>query len=107
MPLCGPPWCEGPSSAPSCSNVHRCSRLLIACPVPTMSLLRVPGLILLLPALAFAAKPLGHEVCVASCYNALKDIKFTNQPGGNGTSCLNYLKVSSTFACTRVRCQDP
>jgi hypothetical protein len=71
-----------------------------------MLLLRFLGVVVLLSALAFASKPLGHEVCVASCYNALKDIKFTNQPEGNGTACLNDLRVSSTFACTRTRCQD-
>jgi hypothetical protein len=53
-----------------------------------------------------AAKPLGHEVCVAACYDVLKSLQFTNQSEGNGTSCLNNLRVSSTFACVRVRCED-
>jgi hypothetical protein len=58
-----------------------------------------------LPPLALAAKPVGNEVCVAACYNALKDIKFTDQPGGNATSCLNDLRISSTYACARIKCQ--
>ncbi|OCT45916.1 hypothetical protein CLCR_00371 [Cladophialophora carrionii] len=63
-------------------------------------------IILVLSTIALAAKPLGHEICVAACYNALSGIEFTDQPGGNGTSCLNDLRVSSIYLCARDRCED-
>ena len=66
----------------------------------------VLAVLLALSPAAFAAKPLGAEVCVAACYNAFTKIKFTDQPGGNATSCLNDLRVKSTFGCARVHCED-
>ncbi|KIW71963.1 hypothetical protein PV04_00189 [Phialophora macrospora] len=72
-----------------------------------MSTLRYLGpLLLVLASFASAAKPLGHQICVAACYNALNDIEFTDQPGGNGTSCLNDLRISSIYLCARARCED-
>lgn len=73
-----------------------------------MALFKYVGLlvVLVLPKSTFAAKPLGREICVAACYDALQHLEFIDQPGGNGTSCLNDLRVSSTFDCVRSRCDS-
>lgn len=73
-----------------------------------MAIFKYAGLlvVLVLPEFTFAAKPLGREVCVAACYDALQQLVFIDQPEGNGTSCLNDLRISSTFDCVRSRCDS-
>lgn len=56
--------------------------------------------------IARAAKPLGAEVCVASCYNALKAIKYADASGGDLTACKNDFRINSTFACIRLHCSE-
>ncbi|RFU28505.1 hypothetical protein B7463_g7827, partial [Scytalidium lignicola] len=53
--------------------------------------------------IAFAAKPLAHEVCAASCYDSFLKIKFS---GKNPSACTNDLKVISTFYCIRQHCTE-
>ncbi len=48
-------------------------------------------------------KPLGKEVCVASCNQALAGVVF---PGKTGTACNSDLRLTSIFYCTKIHCED-
>lgn len=58
----------------------------------------------LLAAVALAAKPLGDQVCVATCYNALLKAKFAGASDKAQTACANPLRVQSTYYCIAERC---
>ncbi|OAR02042.1 hypothetical protein LLEC1_06126 [Akanthomyces lecanii] len=58
----------------------------------------------LLPAVALAAKPLGDQVCVATCYNALLKAKFAGASDKAQTACANPLRVQSTYYCISEHC---
>ncbi|OAA75193.1 ferric-chelate reductase [Akanthomyces lecanii RCEF 1005] len=58
----------------------------------------------LLAAVALAAKPLGDQVCVATCYNALLKAKFAGASDKAQTACTNPLRVQSTYYCISERC---
>ncbi|KAH8816727.1 ferric reductase like transmembrane component-domain-containing protein [Xylogone sp. PMI_703] len=60
-------------------------------------------LLLSFVSIAFAAKPLAHEVCAASCYDTFLKVKFA---GKDPTACTNDLKVTSTFYCIRQHCTE-
>ncbi|KAJ6786080.1 hypothetical protein PWT90_09853 [Aphanocladium album] len=62
----------------------------------------------LLPALfaaaALAAKPLGDQVCVATCYFALLKAKYAGATDKAQTACTNPLRVQSTYYCIAEHC---
>jgi hypothetical protein len=51
--------------------------------------------------LCSAVKPLGAQVCIASCYDALQSIVFT---GPNGKACNSTLRPPSIFYCAKIHC---
>lgn len=55
---------------------------------------------------ASAAKPLGHEVCVASCYYSLLKIKYAGANAKAEAACTNPLRVKSTYYCVRLHCEE-
>ncbi|EGX96137.1 ferric-chelate reductase [Cordyceps militaris CM01] len=63
---------------------------------------------ILLPAvlavLVHAAKPLGDQVCVATCYYALLKAKYAGASDKAQTACTNPLRVQSTYYCIAERC---
>ncbi len=68
---------------------------------------QLPFIVLSLCALlTSAAKPLGHQTCVASCYYSLVDIKFANRNETLTLACTNPLRISSTFYCIKQHCED-
>ncbi|KAJ3487941.1 hypothetical protein NLG97_g6296 [Lecanicillium saksenae] len=62
----------------------------------------------LLPALfaavALAAKPLGDQVCVATCYFTLLKAKYAGATDKAQTACTNPLRVQSTYYCISEHC---
>lgn len=63
-------------------------------------------LIVLFVGCAYAAKPLGHEVCVASCYYSLLKAKYAGASSKAQTACTNKLRVQSTYYCMKLHCQE-
>lgn len=63
-------------------------------------------LCLLLAACAHAAKPLGLEVCGASCYYTLAKTKFASDNVTEQTLCTHPLRVTSTYLCIWEHCQE-
>ena len=63
-------------------------------------------LCLLFAACALAAKPLGHQVCVASCYYSLLKINYSGKNATEQTACTNPLRVRSTYLCVKEHCED-
>ncbi|OAA59979.1 ferric-chelate reductase [Cordyceps fumosorosea ARSEF 2679] len=57
-----------------------------------------------LAVLAHAAKPLGDQVCVATCYNALLKAKFAAATNKAQMACTNPLRVKSTYYCISEHC---
>ncbi|KAG5925412.1 hypothetical protein E4U53_003312 [Claviceps sorghi] len=53
-----------------------------------------------------AAKPLGKEVCVASCYYALLQARFAGPTPRAQRACANALRVRSTYYCLALHCRD-
>lgn len=68
--------------------------------------LRTSIAILWLAACALAAKPLGREVCVASCYDALLKVKYAGSNETEQIACTNPLRVTSTYYCVRKHCEE-
>ncbi|TQW00988.1 ferric-chelate reductase [Cordyceps javanica] len=54
--------------------------------------------------LVHAAKPLGDQVCVATCYYALLKAKFAGASDKAQTACTNPLRVQSTYYCISEHC---
>ncbi|KAL7797369.1 ferric reductase like transmembrane component domain-containing protein [Trichoderma ceciliae] len=63
-------------------------------------------LCLLFAACALAAKPLGHEVCGASCYYTLSKAKFASDNVTEQTLCTHPLRVTSTYLCIWEHCEE-
>lgn len=63
-------------------------------------------LCLLFAACALAAKPLGHEVCGASCYYTLSKTKFASDNVTEQTLCTHPLRVTSTYLCIWEHCKE-
>lgn len=59
----------------------------------------------LLAAVALAAKPLGDQVCVATCYYALLKAKYAGASDKAQTACTNPLRVESTYYCISEQCE--
>lgn len=74
-------------------------------PLVTMSSL-MKFLIVLFVSCAYAAKPLGHEVCVASCYYSLLKAKYAGASSKAQTACTNKLRVQSTYYCMKLHCEE-
>lgn len=55
---------------------------------------------------SLGAKPLGPEVCPASCYYALLNAKFAAADEKSQAACANPLRVRSTFYCISLHCKD-
>lgn len=55
---------------------------------------------------SLSAKPLGPEVCPASCYYALLNAKFAATDEKSKAACTNPLRVKSTFYCIALHCKD-
>ncbi|KAG5915508.1 hypothetical protein E4U42_008015 [Claviceps africana] len=55
---------------------------------------------------ADAAKPVGDEVCVASCYYSLLKARFAGPTPRAQTACANALRVRSTYYCLALHCRD-
>ncbi|KAH6606105.1 hypothetical protein Trco_005258 [Trichoderma cornu-damae] len=53
-----------------------------------------------------AAKPLGREVCGASCYYTLSKAKFASGNETEQTLCTHPLRVASTYLCIWERCEE-
>ncbi|KAG6058201.1 hypothetical protein E4U17_000289 [Claviceps sp. LM77 group G4] len=53
-----------------------------------------------------AAKPLGKEVCVGSCYYSLLQARFTGSNPEAQKACTNTLRVSSMYSCIALHCND-
>lgn len=60
--------------------------------------------LLVLVASSLGAKPLGREVCPASCYYALLNAKFAAADEKSQAACTNPLRVKSTFYCIALHC---
>lgn len=58
----------------------------------------------LLATVALAAKPLGDQVCVATCYFALLKAKYTGATDKAQLACTNPLRVKSTYYCISEHC---
>jgi hypothetical protein len=63
-------------------------------------------LCLLLAACAHAAKPLGLDVCGASCYYTLAKTKFASDNVTEQTLCTHPLRVTSTYLCLWEHCEE-
>ncbi|KAL7958609.1 hypothetical protein V8C34DRAFT_323891 [Trichoderma compactum] len=63
-------------------------------------------LCLLFAACAHAAKPLGLEVCGASCYYTLAKTKFASDNVTEQTLCTHPLRVTSTYLCLWEHCEE-
>ncbi|KAK5995390.1 Ferric/cupric reductase transmembrane component B-like protein [Cladobotryum mycophilum] len=63
-------------------------------------------LCLLFAACALAAKPLGHQVCVASCYYSLLKVSYSGKNATDQAACTNPLRVSSTYLCVKENCHE-
>ncbi|KAK1251546.1 hypothetical protein MKX07_007025 [Trichoderma sp. CBMAI-0711] len=61
---------------------------------------------LLFVACAHAAKPLGLEVCGASCYYTLSKIKFASDNVTEQTLCTHPLRITSTYLCLWEHCEE-
>lgn len=55
---------------------------------------------------SLGAKPLGPEVCPASCYYALLNAKFAAADEKSEAACTNPLRVKSMFYCIALHCKD-
>ncbi|KAG6193290.1 hypothetical protein E4U10_003764 [Claviceps purpurea] len=53
-----------------------------------------------------AAKPLGKEVCVGSCYYSLLQARFAGSNPEAQKACTNTLRVSSMYSCIALHCND-
>ncbi|RFU73113.1 hypothetical protein TARUN_9155 [Trichoderma arundinaceum] len=63
-------------------------------------------LCLFFAACALAAKPLGLEVCGASCYYTLSKTKFASDNETEQTLCTHPLRVTSTYLCLWEHCEE-
>lgn len=63
-------------------------------------------LCLLFVACAHGAKPLGLEVCGASCYYSFAKIKFASDNVTDQTLCTHPLRITSTYLCLWEHCEE-
>ncbi|UKZ76225.1 hypothetical protein TrVFT333_003922 [Trichoderma virens FT-333] len=63
-------------------------------------------LCLLFAVCAHAAKPLGLEVCGASCYYTLAKTKFASDNVTEQTLCTHPLRITSTYLCIWEHCEE-
>ncbi|QUC22835.1 uncharacterized protein UV8b_07076 [Ustilaginoidea virens] len=59
-----------------------------------------------LAACANAAKPVGRQVCVASCYYSLLRPRFAGTGDKDQAACANELRVRSTYYCVVAHCAE-
>ncbi|GAO15364.1 hypothetical protein UVI_02010280 [Ustilaginoidea virens] len=69
------------------------------------SMLLLPVLVAL-AACANAAKPVGRQVCVASCYYSLLRPRFAGTGDKDQAACANELRVRSTYYCVVAHCAE-
>lgn len=62
-------------------------------------------LVFLFVACAQAIKPLGQEVCLASCSYALLKTKFAGKDEKAQTNCKHPLRVQSVYYCVAIHCK--
>ncbi|KAG5981225.1 hypothetical protein E4U55_003184 [Claviceps digitariae] len=62
--------------------------------------------VLLSARIADAAKPLGKQVCVGSCYYSLLQARFAGPDTQAQKACANALRVRSTYDCIALHCRD-